>query len=67
MLTLFVLLPFVLVSIQIGIVLSRAVLSLVFIALDAPAMKQQAPALSASPVAIAAPARAEHMVARLAA
>jgi hypothetical protein len=67
MLTLFVFLSFVLVSIRIAIIFSRAALSLVFIALDAAAMKQQVPALSASPVAIAAPARAENMVARLAA
>lgn len=67
MLTLFVLLSFVLVSIQIAIVFSRAVLSLVFIGLDAAAMKQQAPAVNATPVTIAAPARADNMVTRLAA
>lgn len=66
MFTLFVLLSFVVVSIQIAIVLSRAVLSLVFIALDVAAGKHQARSLNAAPAAIAAPARADKMVARLA-
>lgn len=64
--TVFVLLV-VLLSIQIGIVFSRVVLNLVFIALEAAVMKQQALAPSAPPVAIAAPAHAQNMVARLAA
>lgn len=67
MVALFVLLLLVLFSIHIGIVLSRSLLGLLFVALAGASMREQAVVPSAPPVAIAAPAVADTRVVRLAA
>jgi len=67
MVALLVLLLLVLLSIHIGIVLSRSLMGVLFVALDITSMRAQALAPSAPPVATATPALAETGVVRLAA
>jgi hypothetical protein len=63
----FVFLLLVVLSMHIGIVFSRTLLGLLFVALDAAAMRQQAPALNSSPVVSGAAVVTENTAVRLAA
>jgi hypothetical protein len=64
---LFVILLLVVISIQISIVFSRTLLGFLFVALEAAAMRQQAPAVNSTPFAIGARVVTENTTVRLAA